>query len=91
MRTHPASQSSEGAVHKSRPRTRTTEASGTLKVPRSPYELLPGTVIAAALLTGIDSDLPGEVMASVTESVYDTVTGQLSPHPAGEPIDRGVR
>jgi type IV secretory pathway VirB10-like protein len=53
-----------------------TEASGSLKVPRSPYELLAGTVIAAALLTGIDSDLPGEVIASVTQSVYDTVTGQ---------------
>ena len=55
---------------------RSTDASGTLKVPRSPYQLLAGTVISAALLTGIDSDLPGEVTASVTESVYDTVTGQ---------------
>jgi type IV secretory pathway VirB10-like protein len=60
-----------------------TEASGILKMPRSPYELLAGTVIAAALLTGIDSDLPGEVMASVTESVYDTVTGQSLLIPQG--------
>jgi type IV secretory pathway VirB10-like protein len=62
---------------------RATEASGTLKMPRSPYELLAGTVIAAALLTGIDSDLPGEVTASVTESVYDTVTGRFLLIPQG--------
>ena len=62
---------------------RSTEASGALKVPRSPYQLLAGTVIAAALLTGIDSDLPGEVTASVTESVYDTVTGRYLLIPQG--------
>jgi type IV secretion system protein TrbI len=62
---------------------RSTEASGSLKRPRSPYELLAGTVIAAALLTGIDSDLPGEVLASVTESVYDTVTGRYLLIPQG--------
>jgi len=62
---------------------RTTEASGALKEPRSPYELLAGTVIAAALLTGIDSDLPGEVLASVTQSVYDTVTGRFLLIPQG--------
>jgi type IV secretion system protein TrbI len=62
---------------------RTTEASAELKAPHSPYELLAGTVIAAALLTGIDSDLPGEVMASVTESVYDTVTGHYLLIPQG--------
>jgi len=65
------------------PADRITEASGTLKAPRSPYELLAGTVIAAALLTGIDSDLPGEVLASVTESVYDTVTGRYLLIPQG--------
>jgi type IV secretion system protein VirB10 len=44
--------------------------------PISPYQVLAGTVIPAALITGIDSDLPGEVLASVTESVYDTATGR---------------
>jgi type IV secretion system protein VirB10 len=62
---------------------RVTEASGTLQVPHSPYEILAGTVIAAALLTGIDSDLPGEVTATVTESVYDTVTGRYLLIPQG--------
>lgn len=47
-----------------------------LQRPRSPYQLMAGTVISAALLTGINSDLPGQVIASVTESVYDSVTGR---------------
>ena len=35
-----------------------------------------GTVIAASLITGLNSDLPGEIIAQVTEPVYDTVTGE---------------
>jgi len=58
-------------------------ASGTLQVPRSADELLAGTVIPAALVTGINSDLPGEVIATVTESVYDSVTGQRTLIPQG--------
>ena len=34
-----------------------------------------GSVIAAALVTGINSDLPGQMIATVTQNVYDTVTG----------------
>lgn len=30
----------------------------------------------AALVTGINSDLPGDMIATVTEPVYDTVTGR---------------
>jgi type IV secretory pathway VirB10-like protein len=50
-------------------------ASGKLQTPRSPDELLAGTLIPAALVTGINSDLPGQVIAEVSENVYDTVTG----------------
>ena len=46
-----------------------------LQIPASPYQVMAGTIIPAALLTGIDSDLPGQVIASVTEGVYDTATG----------------
>lgn len=35
-----------------------------------------GTVISAALVTGINSDLPGQMIANVTEAVYDTATGR---------------
>ena len=58
-------------------------ASGRLVMPRSPYELLAGTVIPAALLTGIDSDLPGNIIATVTQNVYDTVTGRILLVPQG--------
>jgi type IV secretion system protein VirB10 len=47
-----------------------------LQKPASPYQLMAGTVIAASLLTGLNSDLPGFVLAQVTEPVYDTVTGR---------------
>jgi hypothetical protein len=35
-----------------------------------------GTIVAASLVTGINSDLPGTVIAQVTEAVYGTVTGR---------------
>ncbi|WLD96295.1 TrbI/VirB10 family protein [Agrobacterium leguminum] len=41
----------------------------------SPYIVQAGTVIAAALITGIKSDLPGQITAQVTEHVYDSPTG----------------
>lgn len=48
----------------------------TLNGPLSPYTLTAGTVIAASLITGLNSDLPGLVTAQVTENAYDTVTGR---------------
>lgn len=52
-------------------------ASADLQVPRSPYQLIGGiAMIPAALFTGINSDLPGDITATVTENVYDTVTGR---------------
>ena len=44
--------------------------------PRSRYELKTGTVIPAVMLQGINSDLPGEMVAIVREAVYDTATGR---------------
>jgi len=51
--------------------------------PASPYQVMAGTIIAASLITGINSDLPGEIIAQVTESVYDTVTGHHTLIPQG--------
>ncbi len=53
-----------------------------LQQPVSPYELLTGTIISASLITGLNSDLPGTVVAQVTEDSYDTATGRylLLPH-----------
>lgn len=47
-----------------------------LHTPASPYQLMAGTVIAASLITGLNSDLPGFVIAQVTENVFDTVLGR---------------
>ncbi|WP_020405874.1 TrbI/VirB10 family protein [Hahella ganghwensis] len=44
--------------------------------PRSPYELRAGFVIPAILLSGINSDLPGQIMGQVSQNVYDTATGR---------------
>lgn len=47
-----------------------------LQDPVSPYVVMAGTAIPASLVTGINSDLPGLVIAQVTENVYDTPTGR---------------
>jgi len=54
-----------------------------LQTPISPYQVMAGSVIAASLITGVNSDLPGEVTAQVTENVYDSVTGQILLIPQG--------
>ena len=47
-----------------------------LLTPVSPYQVMAGTIIPASLVTGLNSDLPGQVIAQITENVYDTPTGQ---------------
>ena len=51
--------------------------------PVSPNTLLAGSVIAASLITGLNSDLPGMVTAQVTQNVYDSVTGSSLLVPQG--------
>ena len=63
-----------------------TRNSGNLQMPTSPYQVMAGTVIAAALVTGIKSDLPGDVIGTVTEPVYDTATGRYLLIPQGSRI-----
>ncbi|AOR81195.1 IncP-type conjugal transfer protein TrbI [Novosphingobium resinovorum] len=43
--------------------------------PISPYELKRGSVIPATLITGVNSDLPGRIIAQVSQHVYDSATG----------------
>ena len=49
----------------------------------SNYVVQAGTLIAGALLTGIRSDLPGQITAQVTENVYDSPTGRFLLIPQG--------
>ncbi len=54
-----------------------------LLTPISKYELKAGSVIPGALVTAINTDLPGEVIGQVTENVYDSVTGNYLLIPQG--------
>jgi type IV secretion system protein VirB10 len=42
-----------------------------------------GTIIPAALMTGIRSDLPGQITAQVTEAIFDSPTGRIKLVPQG--------
>lgn len=56
---------------------RAFESSERIVGPSSPAVVQAGTVIPAALITGIRSDLPGQITAHVTQNVYDSPTGRL--------------
>ncbi|MEJ5074849.1 TrbI/VirB10 family protein [Enterobacter ludwigii] len=45
------------------------------EAPLSPYELKVGTLIPATMISGLNSDLPGQIIASVSQNVYDSATG----------------
>ncbi|MCP3380203.1 TrbI/VirB10 family protein [Bradyrhizobium sp. CCGUVB4N] len=62
---------------------RRTTSPDRLVRPVSPFVVQAGTVIPAALITGIRSDLPGQITAQVTEAVYDTPTGRARLIPQG--------
>ena len=49
----------------------------------SSYVVQAGNIILASLMTGIRSDLPGQITAQVTESVYDSPTGRFLLIPQG--------
>jgi type IV secretion system protein VirB10 len=51
--------------------------------PSSASIIQAGTVIPAALITGIRSDLPGQITAQVTQNIYDSPTGRLLLIPQG--------
>jgi type IV secretion system protein VirB10 len=54
-----------------------------LQQPISKYEIKAGTIIPSLLLTGLNSDLPGQIAAQVRENVYDTATGRYLLIPQG--------
>ncbi len=66
-----------------------------LTPPRSPHTLQAGQVIPAALVTALNSDAPGRVVAQVTAPVYDSVTGAHLLIPQGSRLigtyNNGVR
>lgn len=65
------------------PADRQTLSPDRLQDPPSPYVLQAGTLIAAALVTGLRSDRPGQVIGRVTENVFDSPTGRFLLIPQG--------
>ncbi len=60
-----------------------TTNSGRIVPPPGAHVLMTGSTISGALVTGLSSDLPGQVIAQVTEDVFDSVTGQTRLIPQG--------
>ncbi|KQN03589.1 conjugal transfer protein TraI [Sphingobium sp. Leaf26] len=58
-------------------------ASSTIEPVASANILQAGSIIPAALITGIRSDLPGQISAQVTQNVYDSPTGRILLIPQG--------
>jgi type IV secretion system protein VirB10 len=62
---------------------RNTTSPDRVAAPVSRYAVQAGNIIPASLITGIRSDLPGEITAQVTENVYDSPTGRFLLVPQG--------
>nr|XP_019703347.1 uncharacterized protein LOC109505318 [Elaeis guineensis] len=77
---HPRSRTAGAATD------RRTVSPDRVVAPASPNVLQAGAVIAAALITGIRSDLPGQITAQVTENIYDSPTGRILLVPQGTRI-----
>ncbi|HDX6311618.1 TPA: DUF5385 family protein [Campylobacter fetus subsp. venerealis] len=54
--------------------------------PFSEFELKAGWIIPAILITGINSDLPGEILAQISQNIYDTATGKHLLIPQGSKV-----
>lgn len=89
----PSAQDRQLAFLNQQPDKRTV-SSDRVAAPASKNVLQAGAVIAAALITGIRSDLPGQITAQVTENVYDSPTGHILLIPQGTRLigqyDNGV-
>ena len=62
---------------------RRTASADRLNEPADAHILQAGSIIPAALITGIRSDLPGQITAQVTQNVYDSPTGRILLIPQG--------
>lgn len=54
-----------------------------VEAPRSAFELRAGSVIPATMISGINSELPGQIVAQVSQDVFDTPTGRHRLVPQG--------
>lgn len=52
----------------------------------TPYEIRVGSIIPAVMISGINSDLPGDIIAQVSQDVRDTRTGRYVLIPQGSKL-----
>jgi len=76
----PSAQRGEGASFNA---NTSSEPSVTLHPPASPFMVMAGSVIPAVLVSGINSDLPGPILAQVSENVFDSRSGKSLLIPQG--------
>jgi type IV secretion system protein VirB10 len=83
--TSPAAQGDQAAkrAFMARASNQRTVSVERLTAPSSPNIVQAGSIISAALITGIRSDLPGQITAQVTQNVYDSITGRILLIPQG--------
>jgi len=68
------------------PVDRRTTSPDRLSRSASPFVIQAGTIIPAALITGVRSDLPGQITAQVTENIFDSPTGRAKLVPQGSKL-----
>lgn len=54
-----------------------------VKSPRTRFEIKTGSILPAAMISAANSDLPGDIVAQITQNVYDTQTGKYLLIPQG--------
>ncbi|HEY4292570.1 TrbI/VirB10 family protein [Luteibacter sp.] len=57
-----------------------------VEAPRTSYEVRAGAVIPATMISGINSELPGQIVAQVSQDVFDTPTGRHRLIPQGSKL-----
>jgi type IV secretion system protein VirB10 len=66
-----------------------------IQSPRTPYEVRAGYVIPATLISGLNSEVQGQIIAQVAQNVYDTPTGKHKLIPTGSRLvgtyDNGIK
>lgn len=54
-----------------------------VEAPQTPFEIRTGAVIPGVMISGIKSELPGQIIGQVSQHVYDTATGRFLLIPQG--------
>ena len=60
-----------------------TSSKSSIQIARSPYELNAGSLIPSVMISGLNSEITGTIIAQVRENVYDTATGRFLLIPQG--------